>query len=278
MGDRHGHQTLRTGGIDFSDIDTGESIPEIHPGEILRGEFLEPLGMSVNALALALRVPAPRINDIVRGKRAISTDTALRLERYFGASAQIEREIKPMPKADRPKLPKVSAEHAHAAALASHVVGNAAAGRCGARLERGSRRDRVCRGALAALVGVRLRLASRGAASCGSACGQTRCGPSVPGCMQKHGADTNEGLRHVRPDRPVGRARDEVADPQNLSLWLEVDGHRYQNGSTNTMVFGIAKLVSYVSQCMGLQPGDVISTGTPPGVGIGVKPNAVYLN
>jgi ureidoglycolate lyase len=71
--------------------------------------------------------------------------------------------------------------------------------------------------------------------------------------------------------------RDEVADPQNLSLWLEVDGHRYQNGNTRTMVFGVAKLVSYVSQCMSLQPGDVISTGTPPGVGMGVKPDAVYL-
>ena len=76
------------GGIDFSDIDTGDSIPEIHPGEILRSEFLEPLGMSVNALALALRVPAPRINDVVRGKRAISADTALRLGIYFGLPAQ----------------------------------------------------------------------------------------------------------------------------------------------------------------------------------------------
>src|SRR4051794_39203961 len=111
---------------DFSDIDTGESIPEIHPGEILRREFLETLGMEVNRIALALSVPAPRINDVVRGRRAISADTALRLERYFGASAhfwlnlqiaydlrvataaageQIEREIEPMPKADRPKLP-----------------------------------------------------------------------------------------------------------------------------------------------------------------------------
>jgi addiction module HigA family antidote len=136
--------------IDFSDIDTGDSIEEIHPGEILRSEFLEPLGMSVNALALALRVPAPRINDVVRGKRAISADTALRLERYFGASAQfwlnlqiaydlrvataaagaqIEREIEPMPKADRPKLPKVSAEHARAAALAASVSGSAASGK-----------------------------------------------------------------------------------------------------------------------------------------------------
>ncbi len=138
------------GSIDFSDIDTGDNIPEIHPGEILRSEFLEPLGMSVNALALALRVPAPRINDVVRGKRAISADTALRLERYFGASApfwlnlqiaydlrvataaageQIEREIEPMPKSDRPKMPKVSAEHTRAAALAVSVSGSHTAGK-----------------------------------------------------------------------------------------------------------------------------------------------------
>ncbi len=60
----------------------------IHPGEILREEFLAPLGMSGHALALALRVPAPRINDIVREKRAITPDTALRLARYFGSSAE----------------------------------------------------------------------------------------------------------------------------------------------------------------------------------------------
>ena len=70
--------------------------------------------------------------------------------------------------------------------------------------------------------------------------------------------------------------RDEVADPGNLSLWLEVDGHRYQNGSTQKMVFGVAKLVSYLSAFMTLNPGDVISTGTPPGVGLGQKP-PVYL-
>ncbi len=69
---------------------------------------------------------------------------------------------------------------------------------------------------------------------------------------------------------------DEIADVQNLSMWLEVDGHRYQNGSTSTMVFGVAKLVSYLSQFMSLLPGDVISTGTPPGVGLGLKP-PVYL-
>jgi 2-keto-4-pentenoate hydratase/2-oxohepta-3-ene-1,7-dioic acid hydratase in catechol pathway len=78
---------------------------------------------------------------------------------------------------------------------------------------------------------------------------------------------------------PIGPwlvTRDEVPDPQNLSMWLEVDGHRFQNGSTRTMVFGVAHLVSYISQFMSLQPGDIISTGTPPGVGLGQKPQ-VYL-
>jgi 2-keto-4-pentenoate hydratase/2-oxohepta-3-ene-1,7-dioic acid hydratase in catechol pathway len=65
---------------------------------------------------------------------------------------------------------------------------------------------------------------------------------------------------------------DEVPDWQNLEMWLEVDGHRYQHGSTKTMVFGVPFLVSYISQFMSLQPGDVISTGTPPGVGLGQKP------
>ena len=65
---------------------------------------------------------------------------------------------------------------------------------------------------------------------------------------------------------------DEVPDPQNLDLWLEVDGHRYQNGSTKTMVFGVAHLISYISQFMSLRTGDIISTGTPPGVGNGQKP------
>jgi ureidoglycolate lyase len=65
---------------------------------------------------------------------------------------------------------------------------------------------------------------------------------------------------------------DEVPDPQDLELWLEVDGHRYQHGTTKTMVFGVAVLVSYISRFMSLQPGDIISTGTPPGVGLGLKP------
>ena len=69
---------------------------------------------------------------------------------------------------------------------------------------------------------------------------------------------------------------DEVPDPQNLDMWLDVDGRRYQQGSTRTMIFGVAYLVSYLSRFMSLQPGDIISTGTPPGVGMGQKP-PIYL-
>jgi 2-keto-4-pentenoate hydratase/2-oxohepta-3-ene-1,7-dioic acid hydratase in catechol pathway len=69
---------------------------------------------------------------------------------------------------------------------------------------------------------------------------------------------------------------DEIPDPQNLKMWLDVDGHRYQNGSTRTMIFGVRELVSYLSRFMSLQPGDIISTGTPPGVGMGQRP-PVYL-
>ncbi|MCO5158633.1 MAG: fumarylacetoacetate hydrolase family protein [Aquamicrobium sp.] len=65
---------------------------------------------------------------------------------------------------------------------------------------------------------------------------------------------------------------DEIADPQELALWLEVDGRRYQQGSTRTMIFGVREIVSYVSRFMRLEPGDVIATGTPPGVGMGQKP------
>jgi 2-keto-4-pentenoate hydratase/2-oxohepta-3-ene-1,7-dioic acid hydratase in catechol pathway len=74
---------------------------------------------------------------------------------------------------------------------------------------------------------------------------------------------------------PIGPwlvTRDEVPDPQNLDLWLEVDGERVQNGNTSRMFFGVAHIVSYVSQFMSLQPGDVIATGTPAGVGMGFKP------
>ena len=79
------------------------------------------------------------------------------------------------------------------------------------------------------------------------------------------------------PTGPWLVTRDEIKDPQNLSMWLDVDTKRYQNGSTRTMIFGVAHLVHYISQFMSLQPGDVISTGTPPGVGLGQKPNPIYL-
>ncbi|MBE1291629.1 MAG: 2-hydroxyhepta-2,4-diene-1,7-dioate isomerase [Rhodobacteraceae bacterium] len=78
---------------------------------------------------------------------------------------------------------------------------------------------------------------------------------------------------------PIGPwlvTRDEVSDPQDLAMYLEVNGHRYQDGSTNTMHFDVATVVSHLSQFMSLQPGDVISTGTPPGVGMGQSPE-VYL-
>jgi len=79
---------------------------------------------------------------------------------------------------------------------------------------------------------------------------------------------------------PIGPwlvTRDEIADPQSLAMWLTVDGVKRQNGSTKTMVFGVKTLVSYLSQFMSLQPGDIISTGTPPGVGLGIKPEPVFL-
>src|SRR5258708_22069644 len=86
-----------------------------------------------------------------------------------------------------------------------------------------------------------------------------------------------QGFRYLRPIGPWLVTKDEIPNPQQLDMWLDVDGHRYQNGSTKTMVFGVAALVSYLSKVMSLQPGDVISTGTPPGVGMGVKPSPVYL-
>jgi 2-keto-4-pentenoate hydratase/2-oxohepta-3-ene-1,7-dioic acid hydratase in catechol pathway len=69
---------------------------------------------------------------------------------------------------------------------------------------------------------------------------------------------------------------DEIPDPQRINMWLEVDGHRFQEGSTKTMVFGVAYLISYLSRFMSLLPGDIISTGTPPGVGMGQRP-PIYL-
>jgi ureidoglycolate lyase len=89
--------------------------------------------------------------------------------------------------------------------------------------------------------------------------------------------DKGKGCDTFGPIGPWLVTSDEVADPQNLKMWLEVDGKRYQNGSTTTMIFGVAHVVSYVSQFMSLQPGDIISTGTPPGVGMGIKPDPVWL-
>lgn len=74
--------------VDFSDLASGRRLPPVHPGEILREEFLEPMGLSVYELANALNVPRSRANDIVRGRRAITTDTALRLARYFGTTPE----------------------------------------------------------------------------------------------------------------------------------------------------------------------------------------------
>ena len=89
--------------------------------------------------------------------------------------------------------------------------------------------------------------------------------------------DKGKGCDTFGPIGPWLVTADEVPDPQALRLWLEVDGLRYQDGNTRTMVFGIAHLIAYLSRFMSLQPGDVISTGTPPGVGLGQKPEPVYL-
>ena len=80
------------------------------------------------------------------------------------------------------------------------------------------------------------------------------------------------------PTGPWLVTKDEVADPQNLKMWLTVNGKKRQNGSTKTMVYGVAYLVSYLSQFMSLLPGDIISTGTPPGVGLGMKPPKILKN
>jgi len=88
--------------------------------------------------------------------------------------------------------------------------------------------------------------------------------------------DKGKGCDTFGPIGPWLVTADEVPNPQALRMWLEVDGHRYQDGSTSTMVFGVRFLVSYLSRFMSLRPGDVISTGTPPGVGLGQKP-PVYL-
>lgn len=89
--------------------------------------------------------------------------------------------------------------------------------------------------------------------------------------------DKGKGCDTFGPIGPWLVTADEIADPQQLDLWLEVDGKRYQNGNTRTMIFSVAHIISYLSRFMSLQPGDIISTGTPPGVGMGQKP-PVYLH
>ncbi len=84
--------------------------------------------------------------------------------------------------------------------------------------------------------------------------------------------DKGKGCDTFGPTGPWLVTKDEVADVGNLKMWLDIDGKRMQNGSTKTMIFGVAKLVSYTSHFMTLHPGDIISTGTPPGVGLGMKP------
>ena len=84
--------------------------------------------------------------------------------------------------------------------------------------------------------------------------------------------DKGKGCDTFGPVGPWMVTADEVADPQQLSMWLDVNGKRVQNGSTKTMIFGVAELVSYISRFTTLYPGDLISTGTPPGVGMGMKP------
>ncbi|PZQ68627.1 MAG: 2-hydroxyhepta-2,4-diene-1,7-dioate isomerase [Variovorax paradoxus] len=88
--------------------------------------------------------------------------------------------------------------------------------------------------------------------------------------------DKGKGCDTFGPIGPWLVTRDEVPNPQKLGMWLDLNGKRMQTGNTRTMIFGVAKLVSYVSQFMTLEPGDVITTGTPPGVGLGMKP-PLYL-
>ena len=89
--------------------------------------------------------------------------------------------------------------------------------------------------------------------------------------------DKGKGFDTFGPIGPWLVTRDEIGDPQNLAMWLDVNGHRYQSGNTRTMVFNVAQLIAYTSFLFTLKPGDIITTGTPPGVGMGVKPNPVFL-
>lgn len=95
--------------------------------------------------------------------------------------------------------------------------------------------------------------------------------------LQSSQWDKGKGCDTFGPIGPWLVTTDEVTDPQNLDMWLDVNGERMQAGNTRTMIFGVRKLISYCSHYMTLLPGDVICTGTPPGVGMGKKPNPIYL-
>jgi len=95
--------------------------------------------------------------------------------------------------------------------------------------------------------------------------------------LQSSQWDKGKGCDTFGPVGPWMVTRDEIPDPQNLHMWLDVNDKRMQDGNTKTMIFGVKKLVSYCSHYMTLLPGDIICTGTPPGVGMGVKPNPVWL-
>jgi 2-keto-4-pentenoate hydratase/2-oxohepta-3-ene-1,7-dioic acid hydratase in catechol pathway len=95
----------------------------------------------------------------------------------------------------------------------------------------------------------------------------------------ERGGTWDKGKSHdtFGPTGPWMVTKDEIKNPQDLEMWLDVNGKRRQHGNTKTMIFGVTKLVSYVSQFLTLNPGDVITTGTPPGVGSGIKPKPIYL-
>jgi 2,4-didehydro-3-deoxy-L-rhamnonate hydrolase len=95
--------------------------------------------------------------------------------------------------------------------------------------------------------------------------------------LQSSQWDKGKGCDTFGPIGPWLVTTDEIRDPQNLDMWLDVNGRRMQKGNTRTMIFGVAKLVSYCSRFMTLLPGDIITTGTPPGVGMGMKPEPVFL-
>ena len=95
--------------------------------------------------------------------------------------------------------------------------------------------------------------------------------------LQSSQWDKGKGCDTFGPIGPWLVTTDEIRDPQNLDMWLDVNGRRMQKGNTRTMIFGVAKLVSYCSQFMTLMPGDILTTGTPPGVGMGMKPEPVWL-